>query len=529
MRAERCAIARVAHLAAAIFAAAVVPAGCGREAPQPGALAAGPPKTVSIALWDLERFGDDTVGQRIQDKVGIRLRVLPMDWDTYEEQARLWAATDSLPDILATYTVEQDHLRLFSWADQGLIRPIPQRMIDARPRVRELFAANDIERVVSRIRGEHLFIPRPFSLAGHYRFDQGRGAYYRRDWLAAVGMKRPPRTVGQFRDMARAFTFSDPDGNGVADTWGVSAASAPTTSFAWWGVVLDGWIEEDGRWIPGFLSRRNAEALAFWGALYRDGVLDPRFAEDSIDQSIRKFSEGRHGVCFKNVDTYWVLRLARDGFGRTFLGTDDAEAALACVDVLPPLSTSSAVAPLWPEIVESSGSEISAKVDDPTLERILDLFAWLASPGATRLLHYGIAGVDYAEEADGPRWLSAAATAPVMQVVRKYPSARIRSLLTWDADYWIEDAWTPSAVKDLSARVRGQYNPIAHREDWAVRLSAEPPPGQSWPEISHEFALMILRGNDAADAFRTWRRGLLETGYAEVIERANRAAEGGSR
>lgn len=514
---------------AALFAAAVLLAGCGRDAPRSEDRAAGPPKTVSIALWDLERFGDDPVGQRIQEEVGIRLRVIPMDWDTYEERARLWAATDSLPDILATYTVEQDHLRLFSWADQGLIRSIPQRMIDARPRVRELFEANDIERVVNGIRGEHLFIPRPFSLAGYYRFDQGRGAYYRRDWLAAVGMAGPPRTVAQFRDMVRAFTFGDPDGDGIADTWGVSAASTPTTSFAWWGVVLDGWIEEDGRLIPGFLSRRNAEALAFWGALYRDGVLDPRFAEDSIDQSIRKFSAGRHGVCFKNVDTYWMLKVARDGFGRSFLGTDDAEAALACVDVLPPLSTSSDVAPVWPAIVESSGSEISAKVDDATLERILDLFEWLASAEATRLLHYGIAGVDYTEDADGPRWLSPGATAPVIQVVRKYPSARIRSLLTWDADYWIEDAWTPAAVKELSERVRGQYNPIVHREDWRVRLSAEPLPGQGWPDIRHEFASMILRGGGAAEAFGAWRRSLLDAGYAGVIERANRAAAGGGR
>jgi putative aldouronate transport system substrate-binding protein len=509
---------------AAVLAVVAALLGCDRSASGPGDRPAGPPKTVSIALWDLERFGDDVVGQRIQEEVGIRLRVLPMDWDTYEERARLWAATDSLPDILATYTVEQDHLRLFSWADQGLIRSIPEAMIDARPDVRALFDANDIERVVSGIRGEHLFIPRPFSLAGYYRFDQGRGAYYRKDWLAAVGIERPPRTVGEFRDMARAFTFGDPDGNGIDDTWGVSAASAPTTSFAWWGVVLDGWIEEDGRWIPGFLSRRNAEALAFWGALYRDGVLDPRFAEDSVDQSIRKFAAGRHGVCFKNVDTYWVLRMARDNFGRTFLGTDDAEAALACVDVLPPLSTSSDVAPVWPAIVDSSGSEVSAKVDDDTLGRILDLFEWLASPEATRLLHYGVAGVDYAEEADGPRWLSPAATAPVMQVVRKYHSARIRSLLTWDADYWIEDAWTPPAIKDLSARVRGQYNPIAHREDWSVRLSAEPLPGRGWPDIPHEFAMMILHGDGAAEAFRAWRRELLDAGYAGVIERANRAA-----
>ncbi len=508
--------------ACAVLLAAAALTGCNRVTVATPARPSGP--TISVAVWDLEQFGDDPVGKRIQDELGIRLRAVPMDWDTYVEQSRLWAATDSLPDILATYTVEQDHLRLFSWADQGLIRSIPQRMIDARPRVRELFAANDIERVVSRIRGQHLFVPRPFSLTGYYRFDQGRGVYYRRDWLTAIGMNEPPRTVDEFRDMVRAFTFEDPDGNGVSDTWGVSSASAPTTSFAWWGVVLDGWIQEDGRWIPGFLSRRNAEAIAFWGALYRDGVLDPRFAEDSVDQSIRKFSAGQHGVCFKNVDTYWLLKVARDGFGRAFLGSDDATAAVARVDVLPPLSRATGVAPVWPAITESSGSEISAKVDDATLERILDLFEWLASHEATRLMHYGVEGVDWNEGPEGPRMLAPAGMAPVIQVVRKYPSARIRSLLTWDADYWIEDPWTPQAIKDLSARVRTLYNPIAHNEDWAVRLSAEPPTGQDWPDVSHEFAQMILRGDGAADAYRAWRARLLQSGYSEVIEKANARA-----
>jgi len=505
-------------------------AGCHRGATPARDTAAHPLVDISVAFWDLAAFGDDPVGRRIQEALGIRIHVLPMDWENYQEQARLWAATDSLPDILATYTVEQDHERLFSWFEQGLLRPIPDEMIERRPRVRELFAANEIDQVIRKTRGRHLFIPRPFSLKGYYRFDQGRGVYYRRDWLEATGREQPPRTIEEFRAMVRAFTFDDPDGNGVADTWGVSCSSAPTTSFSWWGVVLDGWIREDGRWIPGFLSRRNAEALAFWGALYRDGVLDPRFAEDSVDQSIRKFAAGRHGVCFKNVDNYWLLKVARDGFGRTYLGTDDAAAALRRVDVLPPLSVSRDVAPVWPAITESSGSEISTKVDDAKLERILDLFEWLGSPEATRLLHYGIPGVDYTEGPDGPRPLATAMLAPISQIVRTYPSARIRSLLTWDADYWIEDPYTPEGIKALGERLRGQFNPIVHRENWLVRLSAAPPQGQDWPDVSHDFALMILSGGRAAEEFRAWRLKLLEGGYAGVIERANlQAVSAGAR
>jgi putative aldouronate transport system substrate-binding protein len=499
-------------------------AACHRGSVPAEANAPGPPVDISIALWDMTQFGGDAVGDRIEKELGTRIHVLPMDWENYPEQARLWAATDSLPDVLATYTVEQDHERLFSWAEQGLLRAIPDEMIDRHPRVRAQFAANEIEGIIYRTRGQHLFIPRPFSLKGYYRFDQGRGAYYRKDWLEAIGMERPPRTVSEFRAMVRAFTFDDPDGNGVADTWGVSCSSAPTTSFAWWGVVLDGWIEEDGRWIPGFLSRRNADALAFWGELYRDGVLDPRFAEDSVDQSLRKFAGGRHGVCFKNVDNYWLMKVARDGFGRTFLGTDDASAAVRRVDVLPPLSVSRSIAPVWPAITESSGSEISSKVDDAKLERILDLFEWLGSPEATRLLHYGITGIDYAEGPDGPLPLAEGTLPAVTRIVRTYPSARIRSLLTWDADYWIEDAYTPDSIKALGEQVRAAFNPVVHRENWAVRLSASPPPGQEWPDVSHDFALMILRGDRAADDFRAWRRRLLDAGYTDVIERANRQA-----
>lgn len=49
------------------------------------------------------------------------------------------------------------------------------------------------------------------------------GFQIRKDWLATLG-KSVPTTPDELLDVAKAFTFDDPDGNGKDDTWGLTSA-----------------------------------------------------------------------------------------------------------------------------------------------------------------------------------------------------------------------------------------------------------------------------------------------------------------
>ena len=52
----------------------------------------------------------------------------------------------------------------------------------------------------------------------------------RGDWLEAIGASLPT-TVEEYAEVARQFTFDDPDGNGQKDTWGL--ATSATSAGNW--------------------------------------------------------------------------------------------------------------------------------------------------------------------------------------------------------------------------------------------------------------------------------------------------------
>ena len=62
--------------------------------------------------------------------------------------------------------------------------------------------------------GQIIGIPRTRAI-GRY------GLAYRTDWAEAVGITEPPKTIEDVYNMLYAFTYDDPDGNGVDDTYGL--------------------------------------------------------------------------------------------------------------------------------------------------------------------------------------------------------------------------------------------------------------------------------------------------------------------
>ncbi|HEU0165346.1 MAG TPA: hypothetical protein VFQ54_09905, partial [Thermomicrobiales bacterium] len=57
-------------------------------------------------------------------------------------------------------------------------------------------------------------------------------SFYRTDWLNKLGLKAP-ETTDDVHDMLVAFSKGDPDGNGNADTFGVTAYDASWSLFNW--------------------------------------------------------------------------------------------------------------------------------------------------------------------------------------------------------------------------------------------------------------------------------------------------------
>lgn len=67
----------------------------------------------------------------------------------------------------------------------------------------------------------------------------------------------PPRTIDDFYEMLKAFTYDDPDGNGEDDTYGtvVSKFEGPWNVMQTWFGAPNKWgIDPEGHLIPDFLT-----------------------------------------------------------------------------------------------------------------------------------------------------------------------------------------------------------------------------------------------------------------------------------
>ena len=145
-----------------------------------------------------------------------------------------------------------------------------------------------------------------------YGFAPTRGngcvTYVKKAWLDAVGMEAPT-TYEDYIKMCEAFVNNDPDGNGEADTYAISAAGfigneAPFINYLpeFYQDAYPYFVQqEDGTWIDGFLTDSMKAALERLRDAYSKGLIDPDTLTNSTAQARTKYYDDKFGVF-----TYWA-------------------------------------------------------------------------------------------------------------------------------------------------------------------------------------------------------------------------------
>ncbi|MFC4022294.1 extracellular solute-binding protein [Oceanobacillus longus] len=123
----------------------------------------------------------------------------------------------------------------------------------------------------------------------------------RQDWLDKLGLDQPT-TLDEFYDVLKVFTEEDPDGNGKADTYGLSTAGLydiqPFMSAA--GVKYKYVVDEEGnRTIP-YATEDAIPVYEWFNMLHEEGILDPNFATNDTGKMREMFLTDRVGIV-----TYW--------------------------------------------------------------------------------------------------------------------------------------------------------------------------------------------------------------------------------
>lgn len=145
-------------------------------------------------------------------------------------------------------------------------------------------------------------------LYGVYRGRElGRvGVAYRQDWAGRLGLSAPT-SIDKLEAMMKAFTFDDPDGNGIDDTYGLVLSkdqdpSALDVIMTWFGVP-NGWGEDkNGELIPSFYTPEYKTALDWIREMYQMGCINPDFYMRDADHWTTELKFGRAGVLARYLD-----------------------------------------------------------------------------------------------------------------------------------------------------------------------------------------------------------------------------------
>jgi putative aldouronate transport system substrate-binding protein len=121
----------------------------------------------------------------------------------------------------------------------------------------------------------------------------------RQDWLKNLGLS-VPKTDEELLGVLKKFTFDDPDGDGKADTWGISSAGGGA------GVGEIGWLEymygpvgfypESGKAQHSIVAGTHLKFLEFMRKVVQEKLIDPDWYTQGWNQRKPKLYDGKLGI-----------------------------------------------------------------------------------------------------------------------------------------------------------------------------------------------------------------------------------------
>lgn len=135
------------------------------------------------------------------------------------------------------------------------------------------------------------------------------GFGYRQDWADKLGLEEP-ETMEDLYNMAYAFTYDDPDGNGQDDTYGFSLSKdiEPLDILQAMFGCGNKWVEKDGTLIPSHQTEEYMEALNWLKKMYEDGLVYEDWAVRDRESSFDAVKNGECGMmvnCLDDIRRVW--------------------------------------------------------------------------------------------------------------------------------------------------------------------------------------------------------------------------------
>ncbi|MFD0692669.1 extracellular solute-binding protein [Paenibacillus sp. GCM10027628] len=346
---------------------------------------------LSAAAWDIQSGFDapnaknDAIYNDLAKKFNVTIKPVQITWNDWQDKAKVWAASNQLPDMFVDALATDNTALYETWAKQGVIKAIPDDL-SAYPNLKNLFSLPSVQPL--KVDGKFYMIPRgnatvtPVTMARPIR--------YRKDWAEEAGFTKDPATFDEFMAMTKAVMKKH---SGIA---GLEVNGKPYLLTQFLGSFPElsepkNWVNENGKWIPAFTSEKAYTGIQQLRTLFADGILDKDFAIQKDADGANKFVSGQ-SFAFYGLDGLTDELYAQ--FVKANPGVSPSK-ALGYLNIWPAPDGQRYYfngPPYWSE------TYFPASLSDEKFKRALQLMDYLVSPEFQLLRDNGIENVDYKVE-----------------------------------------------------------------------------------------------------------------------------------
>lgn len=395
----------ISLLLAASMGMTTVMTGCGS-----GKSASGDGEKYTITYtgyWSDDTYEDESyVENLLEEQLGVEIKVITAD----SSNLSTLLSTGQMPDCMwGDYSVSY-------MKEQELTRNIPRSLVEEyAPSFIEYFDANPVlyDYVLDPDNPDEFTCLRGITLqfVDYYLAND----YYRYDWIENLGLDLGVEVeevydrvyvasdgieLSKFIEIMDAFVNDDPDGNGLNDTYGVTAPSlAQSVFFSGYG-FYSGVNEVNGEAEQYYVLDEYKDYLKGFAELYADGLIDTEIIENNRKLSWDKVNTGKAGYWLTSTNS--LNSWASDRPPLTLLELDPDAKILLTPGIKPDGGEVQSVTNTSPAY---GYFYVRNDIDDDKLIKILE-FVELAiwgngDPAFKASLFYGEQGVDWEWDEDG--------------------------------------------------------------------------------------------------------------------------------
>jgi len=224
---------------------------------------------------------------------GVDWKMTLASGQEYITKLNLLATSGELPDYFNI-----DIPTMAKFVEEGLIMPLDD-LLKEMPHASKVIRQKDLDAVTYN--GKVYAIPTGFR-SEPFNGPADAGFNIRKDWLENIGLQEP-KTIEEFHEVLKAFTYNDPDRNGKNDTFGLGGTKDSTFDgiFGAYGIIPSFWHERDGKLKQGMVLPETKEVLKVLAGWYKEGLIDPEFLLSESKHKDEKFINSKLGIIESNA------------------------------------------------------------------------------------------------------------------------------------------------------------------------------------------------------------------------------------